>query len=65
MNFIQAITTDGETELFNLDNVLSIKPYKNGTTKILMGAGLYWHVVTDSITWVNCWNDLAASIAEV
>ena len=65
MNYIKAITTDGEIELFNLDNVLSIQPRKNGTTKILMGAGLYWLVVTDSIVLVNCWNDLAASIAEV
>lgn len=65
MNYIQAITTDGEKELFNLDNVLSIQPRKNGTTKILMGAGLFWIVETDSITRVDCWNDLAAAIAEV
>lgn len=65
MNYIKAITTNDETELFNLDNVLSIQPRKNGTTKILMGANLYWYVYTDSIIRVDCWNDLATAIAEV
>lgn len=64
MNFIKAITRDGETELFNADNILTIQPSKNGTTKILMGAGLYWWVKSDSIEWVNCYNDLAAAIKE-
>lgn len=65
MNFIQAVTTEGKTELFNVDNILTIQPNENGLTKILLAANLYWWVHTDSITWVNCWNDLAAAIAEV
>ena len=45
MRFLKAITTDGETELFNLDQVLTIQPNRD-RTKILMGAGLWWWVIT-------------------
>lgn len=48
MRFIKATTTDGQTELFNLDKVLTITPYKT-QTKILMGAGMYWNVYSDSV----------------
>lgn len=65
MNFFKAITTDGKTELFNVNNILTIQPNENGTTKILMGAGLYFWVHTASIEWVNCYNDLIAVIDEV
>ena len=58
MIFIKAITTDGKTELFNLDKVMTITPLHDSTTKILMGAGLYWYVLTDSIERVDCYNDL-------
>lgn len=64
MNFLKAITTDGKSELFNIDNILNIQPNKNGTTKILMGAGLFWWVHTDSIILINCYNDLIATIDE-
>lgn len=53
MEFIEAVTTDNDVEYFNLSQVLSIKPYNNGTSKILMGAGLSWRVYTDSIKTVN------------
>ena len=60
--FLQATTTEGKIELFNLDQILSIQPKSNGTTKILMGAGLYWNVYTDSIELVDCFNDLFRAI---
>lgn len=56
--FIKAVTTEGKTELFNLDHILNITPRKNGTVKILMGAGLYWDVLADSIEYIDCVNDL-------
>lgn len=60
--FLKATTTEGKTELFNLDRVLSIMPNENGTTKILMGAGLAWRVHTDSIQTVECMNELLKAI---
>lgn len=60
--FIRATTTDGNIELFNLENILTITPKANGNTKILMGAGLYWNVYTDSIEIVDCINDLLIEI---
>lgn len=60
--YLQATTTDGKIELFNLDQILSIQPNGNGTTKILMGAGLYWTVYTDSIEIIDCTNDLLKAI---
>lgn len=60
--FIKVKTTDGRTEIFNADLVLNITPYKGGTAKILMGAGLYWDVYTDSIELIDCTNDLIKAI---
>lgn len=48
---------DGETEFFNLDKILNIQPYKNGTAKILMGGGLYWNVYIDSIEILDLGNN--------
>lgn len=63
MNFLKAITTEGKTEFFNVDHILNIQPdATNGITKILMGAGLYWWIHTDSIVWVNSYNELIAKI---
>jgi hypothetical protein len=62
MNFLKAITTDGKTELFNVDNILTIQPNENGLTKILLAPNLYWWVNSESIEWVNCYNDLVATI---
>ena len=60
--FLRCTTTDGKIELFNLDQILNITPRANGTTKILMGAGLYWNVYTDSVEIVDCINDLLTEI---
>ena len=62
MNFLKAITTDGKTEVFNINNILTIQPHENGTTKILMGANLVWWVHSASIEWINCYNDLISII---
>ncbi len=60
--FLKATTTDNTTELFNLDKVISISPRAHGTVKILMGAGLHWHVYADTIEYVDCINDLLKEI---
>ena len=62
MNYIKAKTVQGDTELFNLDHVLSIQPRDNGTTKILMGAGLYWEIRTDTIKHLDCINEVLAAV---
>ena len=59
MIYITATTTEGKTELFNVNKVLSFVPnYDKGPVKILMGAGLYWTVYAESIQTVECINDL-------
>ncbi len=60
--FIKATTTEGKIELFNTDRIMTITPKANGTTKILMGANMYWNVYTDSIEIVDCVNDLLTEI---
>lgn len=56
---------DGKTELFNLDQVLTIRPNSDGkTAKILMGAGLWWDVYTDSVEFVECPNELREALKE-
>lgn len=60
--FLKVKTTDGRTELFNFDRMLNITPYENGTAKILMGAGLYWDIYTDSIEIIDCTNDLIKAV---
>jgi len=60
VKFLKAITTDGKTEYFNINHVLTIT--QNGSTiKILMGAGLYWNVKPGTLEIV----DLSDIIAEV
>lgn len=49
MKFLKATTTDGKTEYFNLNKILTITPLNGDTVKILMGAGLYWTVERDSL----------------
>lgn len=54
MNYLKATTTDGITEYFNADKILTLQPSEDGErVKILMGAGLYWWVWSDSITQSN------------
>ena len=61
MLFIECLNADNNSlEYFNLDKVLSIKPLPNNTTKLLMGAGLYHFVLTDTIKLVNI-NDILKS----
>lgn len=45
---------DGETELFNVDQIMNITPDpKRNAAKILMGAGLHWQVYLDSIEFFD------------
>ena len=60
--FIKVKTVDGRTEIFNTDLILNITPYEGGYAKILMGAGLYWDIYTDSIQLIDCTNDLIKAI---
>ena len=49
MKFLKATTTDGKTEYFNLDLILTITPIDGDRVKILMGPGLYWMVDRNSL----------------
>lgn len=49
MKFLQATTTDGKTEYFNLEKILTISPIDGERVKILMGAGLFWYIERDSM----------------
>ena len=55
MKFLKATTTDGTTEYFNIQNILTIKPYGENLSnlKILMGAGLHWIVKADTVEIVE------------
>lgn len=52
MMFLKAETLEGKTEYFNADKILTIMPEGN-TTKILMGAGMFWKVKSDSLRWIH------------
>lgn len=56
MRFLKAITTDGTTEYFNADKILTITPRKSGDVTILMGAGLYWHIKPETMVFVDLEN---------
>ena len=56
MKFLKAITTDGQTEYFNVSQILNIRPRKSGDVVILMGAGLYWHVKPETMVFVDLEN---------
>lgn len=53
MKFLKATTIDGDTEFFNLEKILAVRPLPDKErVKILMGAGLFWTVYKDSmIVW--------------
>ena len=54
MKFLKAVSIDGDTEFFNLEKIISIRPLPCGErVKILMGAGLYWTVKKESIKIVT------------
>ena len=63
MRFLK-VEEDGRTEYLNLDKVINIAPLANGKVKILMGAGMAWHVSPESIELVDCYNDLYKAIME-
>lgn len=64
MNFIKAIRLDDQTEIINLDKVVSIRPQHNDVTTVLMAPGLWFEVYTSSITAIECKNELFKAIAE-
>lgn len=59
MKFLKAVVSrpeahEGDTELFNVSQIVNINPRKNGyEIKILMGAGLAWFVYKDSMEIVE------------
>lgn len=59
MKFLKGIVSrpeahEGDTELFNMSQILNIHPRENGyEVKILMGAGLAWFVYKDSLEIVE------------
>lgn len=55
MKFLKAITTEGKTEYFNVDKILTITPEKRAV-KILMGAGLYYRVKPETMVFVDLEN---------
>lgn len=48
MKFLKITTTDNTVEYLALDKILSIQP-QNHRIKILMGAGLYWFALPESL----------------
>lgn len=56
MKFLKAITTEGKTEYFNVNQILAITPRKSGDVTILMGAGLYWHIKPETMIFVDLEN---------
>lgn len=60
MLYIKATTNDGKIEYLNTDKIISICKHdvKGINTKILMGAGLFYIVKTDSIMTITLENVL-------
>lgn len=52
MKFLKITTTDNTVEYLALDKILSIQP-QNHRIKILMGAGLYWFALPESLKIVK------------
>lgn len=52
MIFLKVETLEGKTEYLNAEKIISIN--RDGKfVKILMGAGLYWRVKPDSLSWTH------------
>lgn len=64
MRFLKAITTDGTTEYFNVDKILSLTPRKSGDVTVLMGAGLFWHIKPETMVFVELEN-IVSDLLEV
>ena len=58
MLFLKATTKEGNLEYFNVQNILSMQPQgeNNQYLKILMGTGLYWVLLTETIELVKLEN---------
>lgn len=57
MLFLKATTTDGKTEYFNTQNILTIQHWNGKENfRILMGAGLYWTVKAATVEFVELEN---------
>lgn len=56
MLYLKAVTSDGDTEYFNTQHILTIRPLKNGYYKILMGAGLFWDINPNTVEYVELEN---------
>lgn len=52
MLFLKAVSLEGKTEYFNAEKILTIKP-DGSATKILMGAGMFFNVKTNSMKWIH------------
>ena len=55
MLFLKATTREGNVEYFNVQNILSMQPQgkNNQYLKILMGAGLYWVLLSETVEIVK------------
>ena len=52
-NWLKALTTDGEPVYINLANILSIRPKKNGSVSVLLGAGVWWDIKPDTMVYID------------
>lgn len=60
MNLLKVTTIEGTREFLNIDRILALQESADGTkVKILMGAGLYWWVWTDSLRTTNIYEFLS------
>lgn len=64
MQFIKATSTDGGTEIFNLNLILKIRPGRDHTN-ILLGPGMWRDVYTDTIELIECYNDLIKALKQI
>lgn len=52
MMFLKVETLEGKTEYLNAEKIISINQ-EGKHVKILMGAGLFWRVKSDSLLWTH------------
>lgn len=52
MMFLRVETMDGKTEYLNAEKIISINQ-EGKHVKILMGAGLFWRVKPESLSWTH------------
>lgn len=49
MKFICVTTAENKALYLNADKITAITPNKNGSVRILAGAGVYWDVIPETI----------------